>query len=286
LSLDVESDNLLKNFKHKNLTVINFSKFTTENISILKNNRSIVEFCWTCKSYLINYIFTNYINVEWAIYIDSDSCIFGNLDMVIPNEISYSVILTPHRSNQNYFNSQIEKSGIYNAGFIGFRNNPNGKSVLNWWLNNCTISCSSIVTNDIYGDQLYLNQIPQLFNCVFIHHHLGINSAPWNITDKFISTRNYLYYVNDDQLLHYHFQGFEFIKFYLFDIYKGNYKINSNIKFTIYSYYIKLFRNVLFKNFDKNFNINIYDTRLTFKFVYYKILKFIKGSNNIIIYYE
>lgn len=286
LSLDEESDNLLKNYNHENLTILNYKKFASDKIKKLKNNRTTVEFCWTCKSYLISYIFTNFLNIEWAIYIDSDSCIFGKLDTFIPNEISYSVLLTPHRSTQIYFNSQIEKSGIYNAGFIGFRNDPNGINVLNWWLNNCSISCSSIVTNNVYGDQLYLNQIPQLFDFVYIHHHLGINSAPWNITDKIITKRNDLYYINDDQLLHYHFQGFEFIKLYLFDIYKGDFKIHSNIRLTIYVYYIKLFRLVIIKNLDCKLKLNIYDNNLNFKIILFKILKFLKGYNNMMVYYE
>jgi hypothetical protein len=286
LSLDEESDNLLKKYRHDNLTILNYSKFSTENITALKNNRSTVEFCWTCKSYLISYIFTNYINIEWAIYIDSDSCIFGKLDKVLPNDTSYSVLLTPHRSTQIYFNSQIEKSGIFNAGFIGFKNDKNGVSVLNWWLNKCTSSCSSVVTSDVYGDQLYLNQIPILYKGIFECKHLGINAAPWNITDKLITKNNSSFFVNNDELLHFHFQGFEFINHFLFDIYKGNFKINGNIKKTIYKYYLKLFQYVLKNKVHNIAKFNFSDTNVNFKLFIIKFLKMLKGFNNIIIYYD
>jgi hypothetical protein len=185
-----------------------------------------------------------------------------------------------------HFNSQIEKSGIFNAGFIGFRNDKNGVSVLNWWLNKCTSSCSSIVTSDVYGDQLYLNQIPILYKGIFECKHLGINAAPWNITDKLITKSNSSFFVNNDELLHYHFQGFEFINQFLFDIYKGNFKINRNIKTTIYKYYLKLFQNILKNKVHNIAKLNISDTNVNFKLFIIKFLKMLKGFNNIIIYYD
>ncbi len=280
LSLDEESDKILSQINSDILNIISFKNFENESLLKLRNERSIAEYCWTCKPYFISHIFNFFKDKnKWIFYIDADSCIFGNLSEVIKNISDKSVILTPHRSNIEFFLNDIKSSGIYNAGFIGFKNDNDGKIALKWWLKKCTESCSMNPTNQVYGDQLYLNEMPNLFDFISISNHLGLNAAPWNITDKKIILINDVIFVNDFKLLHYHFQGLEIINKNIFDIYKGNYKIPNKIKQIIYKKYIILL-NSIFNKFKFH---NSYDTKYSFKLFFRKIQKITNGFNNLIL---
>ena len=280
LSLDSESDDILSNIVEKNFITISYNIFESERLKRLKINRLFSEYCWTCKPYFIKYIFEKFKGFNWVIYIDADSGIFGNLTQALPIDPKYSVILTPHRTSNNYFDRQIEKSGFFNAGFIGFKNDYNGNIALDWWLEKCTESCSVTPTKEVYGDQLYLVTLPRLFKFVFISEHLGINAAPWNISDKNIYLKNGLVYINKFELVHFHFQGFEITYRYIYDLYKGPYKIESSARKLIYNNYVKLLAEVL----SINQSFIIYDIKFSVKLIYNKIIKVFRGYNNIIFY--
>jgi hypothetical protein len=54
-----------------------------------------------------------------------------------------------------------------------------------------------------------------------ISKHLGANVATWNISGRSLSTQNSNYFVNDDPLIFYHFQGVARMK-------SGNYVIKGD----------------------------------------------------------
>lgn len=280
LSLDIESDEILSHNAEKNFIKISYSVFETDLLYKLKKNRLFSEYCWTCKPYFIKYIFEKFNVNNWVIYIDADSGVFGNLIQALPINTKYSVLLTPHRPSNNYFDKQIEKSGYFNAGFIAFKNDYNGNLALDWWLLKCTESCSIVPTSDVYGDQLYLSFMPNLFDSVFISEHLGINAAPWNITDKNIYFYDGSIYINNYELIHFHFQGFEIISKNIYDLYKGPYKIGISARKLVYKRYIKF----LIKVFDLDSSRKIYDVKFSIKLLLHKFLKVFKGFNNIFFY--
>ena len=103
----------------------------------IKNNRSDSEFCWTCKSVVLEHILTEIDDIDWAVYLDSDMMIYGDPDQGIPIDSNSNVMLTPHRPSNIHFESFIEKAEEYNAGYIAFRNSDEGRNALKWWRNKC-----------------------------------------------------------------------------------------------------------------------------------------------------
>lgn len=166
-----------------------------------------------------------------VIYIDADTMLFQpmtDLQQLLQQE-SLSIVLTGHQykiienENELHNNLNIRKYGLYNAGFLAFKNDEKGIMFLNWWKRILFTKCIKDPENGIYYDQTWLDLVPIYFgdHC-HILKHLGYNVAYWNLEERKVSVTNNEYIINEDiPLVFYHFARFQYYN----NIYIDGFKI-------------------------------------------------------------
>ena len=76
----------------------------------------------------------------------------------------------------------MAKHGVYQAGMVGFTNDPLSLKALNWWRKKCIEWCYDNHDDpQRWGDQKYLEKFPHLFSSLKVNDNYGILAAPWNI---------------------------------------------------------------------------------------------------------
>ena len=98
-----------------------------------------------------------------------------------------SVALTPHNFTKDLKTEEVY--GKYCVQFVFFRNDKEGLMALNWWKQSCIDWCYATLEDNRYGDQKYLNFLPQKFSKVIDINNLGVGVAPWNV-NRFAFSRD------------------------------------------------------------------------------------------------
>ncbi len=271
VSLDDESNQIVRKFSTKKLISINIRDFDQNLLKKIKNSRNYREFCWTIKSVSFCYIFKKYKYVKWVFYIDSDSMVLSSFRKAINN--NFDAILTPHRPINQFFKMIIKNVGNYNAGFLGLKNNYNGKKILDYWKTKCIESCTDHPKEGKYGDQIYLSDIVQKFKKINNDPHKGLNVAPWNLCDdnNIINSKNL-----PKDIIFVHFQGFKILNMHIFNLYSDNFKVSKITFQKIYLPYIKLLKETFAeikkkeKKFEQKIELNI-NLKLVLKKLFYNL---------------
>ena len=146
-------------------------------LSAARQNRSVVEYYWTLTPSIILYLIGTH-RLEKLTYLDSDLFFFSSPEPIFQEMGKSSILIHAHRFSDK--TRWMDIFGIYNVGLMIFKNNADGLSCLKWWRDQCNRWCYDKIEDGKYGDQLYLNQFPHLFNNVHILQHPGAGVAPWN----------------------------------------------------------------------------------------------------------
>lgn len=182
LCMDDKCYDVLSDLNLEHHIPIRLSEFERDDLALMeaKANRSFGEYCWTCSSSLILYILEKY-NEPICTYIDSDLYFYKEPQILIDEMLRArkSVLITPHRFTKD--NKHLEVNGIYCVEFNVFINTPEALEVLRKWRNDCLECCTSENDGEHFGDQKYLDEWPQKYNCVYVCTHSGAGVAPWNI---------------------------------------------------------------------------------------------------------
>ena len=184
---------LLINIKLSNCTVISLKEFENNALLEIKGTRSRAEYCWTCTSSIIEYVFERF-KVSSCTYLDSDLYFYDSAEMLI-NEMPQgkSVLITEHRFSRFAQLFEKRRAGRFCVQFITFNNSPEGRRILNKWISQCIDWCYSRYEDGKFGDQKYLETWPIEYPGVHILKHLGGGIAPWNV-------RQYRFVFNRDQI--------------------------------------------------------------------------------------
>lgn len=145
----------------------------------IKSERSRMEYYFTCTPLLIRYVM-NKLNApgSLAIYLDADLFFFDDPQLVVDALGTDSVGIIEHRYPASV-EKKLAKYGRFNVGWVGFRDDANGRAVLDWYASSCLEWCSDTPADGKYADQGYLNWFPD-FDGVRILENPGFNLAPWN----------------------------------------------------------------------------------------------------------
>lgn len=180
--------------KLSNCTVISLKEFENNALLEIKGTRSGAEYCWTCTSSIINYVFETY-NVQSCTYLDADLYFYGSAEVLL-NEMpaSKSVLITEHRFSRMAQLYEKNRAGRFCVQFITFKNTPEGRAILDKWISQCIDWCYARYEDGKFGDQKYLENWPAEYQGVHILKHLGGGIAPWNV-------RQYRFVFNRDQIV-------------------------------------------------------------------------------------
>ena len=218
LCMDDASFKLLDKMNLKHLKLIKLEEVEDNRLLEVKKDRKENEYCWTLKSCLMEYILNKY-SVSKVVYCDSDLYFFKDCSSIFKKLKKYSIYLTPQRDLD-----WVEKIyGKYQAGLIGFKNDDEGLKALRWWKEKCINWCYKIndLDNERWGDQKYLDKIPELFENYIVEKDLGINAAPWNsIYSKTYELKEKLRkpYIQKDSIKAFHFATMEIFNKNAFDL--------------------------------------------------------------------
>lgn len=148
-----------------------------------KANRSMGEYCWTCSSSFIRYILKHY-NEDSCTYIDADMYFYNDPQVLIDEMIQTgkSVLVVPHwfHEGNKYLATKV---GEYCVEFNTFLNKLESLEVLDYWRNKCLEKCSNVGDGVHWGDQKYLEELVDMFDCVHVCTNRGAGVAPWNIIE-------------------------------------------------------------------------------------------------------
>lgn len=173
----------------------------------LKLERSRMEYYFTCTPQLFMLLFDE-INTPGTIvsYIDADLYFYAPPTRIFEALGSNSVGITEHRYSAGMA-PKLAGYGRFNAGFLCFKDDTEGRNVLQWWAEKAIEWCSDKPDSGRYANQGYLNWFPD-FPGVQIFDSPGFNTAPWNTGGHTITTGNDgKPLVDGKELVFFHFHG-------------------------------------------------------------------------------
>ncbi len=174
----------------------------------------VVEVCTAVKSfYSCKLLEAGYQHV---FYFDPDMRIYGKLDYLMQQFETNDVLLTPHCTKnaisdaEMHFNEMsVLAHGIYNLGFVGFKNTEIGRGAAEFWRRRMKRHCRDDHARGLFTDQKWWNLAPIFFDKVGIIKHDGCNAASWNIAQRPMTFKDGRYYAGDKELLFFHFSGYD-----------------------------------------------------------------------------
>lgn len=204
----------LNSFKPHN--IIEISKLGIPDFTEFTQGYTVIELNCAVKSFAAQYLFKEF-SPDILLYIDSDTLIFNNLSIVESYLIKSNIVLTPHYTTPLPEDGllprerDILRSGLYNAGFIGFRNSAETHRFLAWWSGHMQTECHYNFEEGMGVDQNWLNWVPLFFEGVQLAPDPGLNVAYWNLHERMLSEREGRFWVNEKYpLLFLHISGYDF----------------------------------------------------------------------------
>ena len=200
MAFDDERYNKLKSYSFQKMIVeYEGGDFLSDEIKTVKAERKRNEYCWTCGSNVTYYFLTKY-KLDNITYLDADMMFFSSPDVVFEELKPYSVGLSPHFADTSLY-------GKFCVQFCYFRNDDKGIAALTWWKNNCLAWCYDRYEDGKFGDQRYLDMMPDMFDGVYSIENRGVGVAKWNMRDyKFLDNHKIDYdgMVYDVCFYHFH----------------------------------------------------------------------------------
>lgn len=240
VAFDEKTLEVLSTLKPEHLTVISLQDFENKNLLAVKPLRSKAEYCWTCTPSTVRYCLDTF-QLSDCTYIDAD-LYFYNDPEILKNEMGdASVSITPHNFSASY--KEYSKFGKYCVQFMTFKNNEEGRKVLEDWEKSCLDWCYAKLENNRFGDQKYLDEWPHKFSSVYEINNPGSGIAPWNVQqyrfDRPTGNLTGIVLESDQAFkpIFYHFHGLKFFKNNLLAL-TTEYLLNANCRQHIYYPYL------------------------------------------------
>ncbi len=221
LCLDDFTYQALNSFRLNNLCLIRLSDFESwdPELAQAKNNRSRVEYYWTCTPSLPLFILEKNPEVDIITYLDADLCFFSDPEPIFAELADQSILILDHRYPLELKDHHLaELHGIYNVSWLSFRNDLSGQQALNWWRSKCIEWCYMLPQDGRFGDQKYLDDWPTRFQGTVVLQHKGAGLSPWNLPNYTLHQDRNQILVDDVPLIFYHFNRFSQILTHIFSI--------------------------------------------------------------------
>ena len=192
--------------------VISCDQMNIVNIENMKIWYTVIEFNTSIKPYSFLYFFEQFKYTEIC-YIDPDILLLQPLREVFWALNDHSCVLTPHmmhplQDGKEPSDLTIMKSGIYNLGFLGLKNDGDALRLCRWWADRCYDGCRVDIPGNRFTDQRWMDLAPAFVSRPYILRHPGYNVAYWNLAQRTVSyADNAGWQVDGEPLVFFHFSG-------------------------------------------------------------------------------
>jgi hypothetical protein len=157
--------------------------------ALLRRRYTVPEFCFALKPRLLRHLLDR--GAGRAIYLDSDIDVVSPLSGALRLLRQSTIVLTPHLDEpipeDGRLPSEVTilRAGVFNLGFIGVRNCPEARRLLEWW--DARVHRWGFVApyqGGFHGDQKWMDLAQGLFSGVGILRDKGSNVAYWNLHSR------------------------------------------------------------------------------------------------------
>jgi hypothetical protein len=214
-----------------------------------KQNRTPIEYYFTCTPSLLLFILNNCPEVDIITYLDADLFFFADPAPIYDEIADHSIAIIEHRFPPHL--RHLEQKGVYNVGWLSFRRDEHAFTCLHWWRERCVEWCYDRVEDGRFADQKYLDDWPVRFPGVVVLRHKGANLAPWNLANYKIHLDGNHVWVDEQPLIFFHFHGLKQITDWLYDTNLVSYRVGLSeaVRRNIYAPYIRTLTGVASKGF-------------------------------------
>lgn len=129
---------------------------------------------------------------DHIMYFDPDIWVMGDLSDLADAARAHSIVLTPHvtkpmaRDGLRPTETDVNRSGIYNLGFVALGDTEDARDFLRFWQERLRTDCITDLENGYFVDQRWVDWAPGMWD-----HHIvrdtGLNAAYWNLAERPIS---------------------------------------------------------------------------------------------------
>ena len=169
--------------------------------------RTFAESIISIKPILINEFIKQIPADDSIVYFDADMFFFDSLSRVKSVIDNSELVLSEHLFPKSMEGSQIY--GIYNGGFVIFKNSKKSIAVLQIWKKLCIEWCELSLYQNKFADQKYLEQFI-LLDGVKVIRDPGINNGQYYFREhreiRFYKSKN-LFFLDNFTLICFHFHG-------------------------------------------------------------------------------
>lgn len=247
LCFDDETHSVLLKLDLPGIRLISLKEFEQGDEALIqaKQNRSRVEYYFTCTPSLPLYIFNCDPQVNLITYLDADLFFYSNPEPIYHELSNDSILIVGHRFSPHL--RHLEVWGIYNVGLLCFRRDDHAYECLHWWRDQCLRWCHTRLEDGRMADQKYLDDWPSRFSRVVVLQHKGAGLAPWNLSNYNLHLQDGQVFVDSDPLVFYHFHALKALSRSIY--YSGlnlyGHTMRSVVKWGIYLPYIRELREVI-----------------------------------------
>lgn len=200
-------------FSAYNIDVFWVEELNVPNFNQLAFKYDIIEFSTSLKPFITLLLLKQFNKV---IFLDPDTCLFGNINPILNDLNNHSIVLTPHyttpQSNDlGESDTGMLRFGSFNLGFYAVKGTEDGLYFLNWWSQRCFDLCYMDSQFGLSTDQKWVTIAPCFFKDLYVSFNLGYNFAAWNSWERKLSRdENGSYLVNESiPLTFFHFSNFD-----------------------------------------------------------------------------
>jgi hypothetical protein len=184
-------------------------------LAATRRDRTRIEYYFTCTPSWQQYLLEREQGIESVTYLDADLMFYSSVRPIHEEMRDASIVITPHRFAEK--DRWREQFGIYNVGYMTFRNDRAARDCLDWWRGRCLEWCHDRVEPGRFGDQKYLDDWPERFAGVTVLHNRAAGVGPWNWMDSGLRLEDDMPRVDGIPLIFYHFHGLRVFSRRLYD---------------------------------------------------------------------
>ena len=180
-----------------------------------RGNRSLIEYYFTLTPAWPLFLLERFPEVDLLTYVDSDLLFYSSPEPVFEELHDDAILIIGHRFPEPL--RHLERYGVYNVGFVTFRNDDRGRECLRWWREQCLQWCHDRFEDGRFADQKYLDHWPGTMSGVRVLQHKGAGLAPWNWMNYALVFDGTSGTVDGEPLIFFHFHGFKIVNRWLFE---------------------------------------------------------------------